>query len=167
MNQNRMDTDQSTVQHSTPLTTLLVGAGIGAALMYLLDPDRGARRRHILGDKTMKALRTGQRHASDAVENARNHAQGKVAEVRNRVQDEEVTDEQLVARVRAELGRHVEQARAIEVVADGGTVTLRGQVLATELPDVVSAIERVRGVERVDNQLDVRGSEGNTPSLQS
>ena len=103
MNQNRMDTDQSTQQHSTPLTTLLVGAGIGAALMYLLDPDGGARRRHILGDKTMKALWTGQRHASDAVENARNHAQGKVAEVRGRVQDEEVTDEQLVARVRAEL----------------------------------------------------------------
>src|SRR4051812_46910406 len=96
---------------------LLSGIGIGAALMYFIDPDRGTRRRHVLRDKANSAARSLADDARDAVQNARNHGQGVVAEARRRLREEQVTGEQLVARIRAELGHHVERARAIEVVA--------------------------------------------------
>jgi osmotically-inducible protein OsmY len=175
MNTERMNADlthshQSSRRRPSPMLTLLVGAGLGAALIYFLDPDRGRRRRLLIGDKAAKARRAGQRQASDAVGNARNHVQGVAAEVSGRMEDDEATDEQLVARVRAEMGRHVERARAIEVVADRGTVTLRGTALAAELPELVDAIAHVRGVNRVDNMLhvrtDTRTDPGSEPALQ-
>jgi osmotically-inducible protein OsmY len=80
--------------------------------------------------------------------------------------DDHPSDEQLVARVRAELGHNVEHARAIDVVAEQGRVTLRGSVLSSELDDVLSTARKVRGVERVDNQLDVHATPGGVPGLQ-
>ena len=142
------------------LGTLLAGAAIGAGLMYLLDPDRGARRRHVLADQVTSALRSGSRAARERLSDASNRARGLVAETRGRLREGDVDDDTLVARVRAELGRHVEHARAIEVVADGGTVTLRGAVPAGEQPALVAAVSRVRGVQRVDDRLDVREAPG-------
>ncbi|MND08682.1 BON domain protein [compost metagenome] len=55
--------------------------------------------------------------------------------------------------MRSELGRHVERMRAIEVVADRGTVTLRGTVGDADLSDVIARARGVRGVERVNNEL--------------
>ena len=135
---------------------LLAGLGLGAALMYFLDPDRGPGRRALVRDQTMSALRHGGREAQGIAEDARNHAVGTAAEIGGRLREEQVTDDQLVARVRAELGHHVERARAIEVVADGGRVVLRGEVGADEIEDVVATVRGVRGVDRVDNQLGIR-----------
>lgn len=161
----------ATATRSTPPNrplTLLAGIGIGAALMYFLDPARGARRRHLVGDKALRAGRVAQREAADLADDARNRARGLVSETRGRLQDETLTDDQLVARVRAELGHHVEHARAIEVVADAdsGTVTLRGPVLAQELPKIVATVGAVRGVSRVENQLDVQAAAGDAPRHQ-
>ena len=35
--------------------TLIGGVGLGAALMYMLDPDRGKRRRALVQDKVTAA----------------------------------------------------------------------------------------------------------------
>lgn len=150
----------------TQALTLLAGVGAGIVLAYFLDPGRGARRRHVVADRTTSTARRLRRRANEAAVDARNRARGVAAEVRARRREESVSDDQLVARVRAELGHHVEHARAIEVSAEDGTVTLRGTVLAAEVPGVVGAVARVRGVARVENQLDVRDAAGNTPSLQ-
>ena len=136
--------------------TLLAGIGIGAAIMYFLDPGRGARRRHVLADKAVSRVHDAQHGARDVALGMRNRATGTIAEVRGRLRDEEVSDDQLVARVRAELGHHVERVRPIEVVAEGGAVTLRGAVSAEDLPRVVATVERVRGVQRVVNNLEIR-----------
>ena len=59
---------------------LLYGAGIGAALMYILDPDQGRRRRALLRDKLVSMSNK----TSDAVgrtsRDLRNRAQGVIHE---------------------------------------------------------------------------------------
>jgi osmotically-inducible protein OsmY len=110
-------------------------------------------------------LNTVEREMAGRSVGVRNRARGAAAELRN-IRDDNPSDDQLVARVRAELGHHVEHARAIDVVAEHGRVTLRGPVLSSELDDVLSAARKVRGVDRVDNQLDVHATRSDVPGLQ-
>lgn len=149
----------------TNAMTLLAGIGIGAALMYFLDPVGGGRRRALVRDQAAGALNTAERELKGRTADLRNRARGAAAELRS-MGDDQPSDEQLVARVRAELGHNVEHARAIDVVAEQGMVTLRGPVLSSELDDVLSTARKVRGVERVDNQLDVHATPGGVPGLQ-
>lgn len=148
------------------LSTLLVGVGIGAALMYFLDPGRGARRRHVAADKALSVGRDLQRAMRNVTRDSTNRVRGTVAELRGQMSDEQVDDDRLVARVRSELGHHVEHARPIEVVAEGGVVTLRGHVAEGEVPEVVAAVEKVRGVQRVENLLVVQPQMESAPSPQ-
>lgn len=64
------------------LVAAAAGVGIGAALMYVFDPDNGRRRRAIARDKTFGAAK----EAIDAVENKTrklgDRARGAVAEAR-------------------------------------------------------------------------------------
>lgn len=149
------------------LGVLLAGAGIGAALMYFLDPNRGARRRHVFADKAMSVARDIQRGIRDTTMASRHRAAGKLAELRAEMSDEEVSDDRLVARVRAELGHHVERARPIEVAAEEGVVTLRGPVREGEVSDVIAAVGKVRGVQRVENLLVVQPQIDSAPPIQA
>ena len=146
---------------------LLAGIGLGAALMYVLDPKRGARRRHRAIDRATSALRRSGRDLRDTAVNVRNHAAGAAAELRGRMRAEAVDDEQLVARVWAELGHHAQHTGGIDIVARDGCVTLRGPALEDEADAILETVAGVRGVCSVDNQLDVRTKPGRTPSLQS
>lgn len=145
---------------------VLGGIGVGATLMYLLDPDRGNRRRALLRDKlTWCTNKTGM-YLGKAGRDARNRAQGLVAEARNAFRREEVSDDVLVARVKAELGRHAVHHRALEITASGGRVTLRGPALSAEVDELLRAVSKVRGVTGVDNQLEVHEQAGGVSSLQ-
>src|SRR5262245_64178120 len=112
--------------------TLLTGLGVGALSMYLMDPDRGRRRRALLRDKIVSA----RWRLDDAVEMTRhdlgNRARGVVASIQSRFSRDEVTDEVLAERVRSRLGGLVGHASSVEVSASNGRVTLRGPVLAHE-----------------------------------
>jgi osmotically-inducible protein OsmY len=145
---------------------LLLGVGLGAALMFILDPDRGARRRALVRDKSVKLLRRGGREIHDRGEDIGNRIAGAAAETRGRLKDAP-TNYQLEERVRAELGHHVEHAKAIDVVADEGNVTLRGDVLRDELDDVLDTVRSVRGVREVRSELQLRSTPGDIPSLQN
>ena len=61
------------------ITSVLVGAGAGAGLMYLLDPDLGNRRRALMRDQLVRAGHV----TGDAVDvtsrDVRNRARGAVA----------------------------------------------------------------------------------------
>jgi osmotically-inducible protein OsmY len=145
--------------------TAIVGAvGIGAALMYFFDPDRGKRRRALVRDKVESAGNKATVYAEQMGRDIRNRAYGVVAETKSILRGEEVSDDVLVERVRAKLGRYPAQLGAIDVQANDGTVTLRGPILATELPRVLRATKFVRGVRAVDNQLSVQ-AEAREPSL--
>src|SRR5678816_4408767 len=97
-----------------PLSRVLLGALIGAGVMYLLDPDRGRRRRAVLRDQLVSA---GHR-TSDAVgatsRDVTNRARGVVAELRGRLRREHVDDQVLRERVRARVGAVVGHAAALE-----------------------------------------------------
>ena len=139
---------------NNPLS-MLIGAGIGAAIMYFLDPNRGARRRHVAYDKAGRLARRGKRELHDVGEDVKNHALGALREKRNAMRElpGEVGDEVLVDRVRAELGHNVESARTIEVFAENGCVTLSGSAMAHEIDRAEKTAKAVRGVTGVNNEL--------------
>ena len=145
---------------------LFVGAGIGATLMFMLDPGRGARRRALVRDKTTKIFRRSGRAIHDRTQDIGNRLSGTVHEIRAKSASPP-TDDQLEERVRAELGHKVEHAKSIEVIVDEGFVTLRGNVLRDELEDVLSAVRDVPGVRKVHSEMQIRSDPGDIPSLQS
>jgi osmotically-inducible protein OsmY len=143
----------------------IVGVGVGAALMYFFDPDRGKRRRALVRDKVEAAGNKATDYAEKMGRDIRNRAYGVVAETKALFQHEEVTDDVLADRVRAKLGRYPVRTGAIEVSTHEGVVTLTGPILADELPTVLRATKFVRGVKEVDNQLAVYPEAGREPSL--
>jgi hypothetical protein len=68
--------------------------------------------------------------------------------------------------VRAQLGRFVSHPHAIEVAVSDGIVALRGPILMAEVPRLIAAIERVRGVREVVDALDAHAEAGDVPALQ-
>jgi osmotically-inducible protein OsmY len=146
--------------------TFLCGADCGATLMYMFDPERGNRRRALVRDKVVSAGNKTGMYAGKMSRDLSNRAQGLVAETRTLFRREEVSDDVLVQRVKAELGRHSVHQRALEVTAEGGRVTLRGPALADEVDALVKAASSVRGVNEVDARLEVHEEAGSISSLQ-
>ena len=149
-----------------PLGRVLLGAAIGAGIMYLLDPDGGRRRRALVRDQLVSA---GHR-ASDAVgatsRDMTNRARGVVAELRGRLRREQPDDDVLRERVRARIGSVVGHASAIETHVSDGCVTLRGPVLTEEVDRLLRRVRGVRGVGEVVSELEVHESPGNVLALQ-
>ena len=147
----------------------LVGAGgvaLGGALMYLLDPDRGARRRHLIRDRAIRAGRVTGEGLGTAARDMRNRAQGLAAAARGHFRPSDADDRVVEARVRTELGRVVSHPGAIDVRVDDGRAVLAGDVLESEVDRLLDGVSGVPGVSEVDNQLRVCSSTEGVPSLQ-
>lgn len=137
------------------LGSLLAGLGLGAGLMYLLDPDRGTRRRAMLKDQAVHYRLSGVDRVSKRSRHWRNRAKGLLAEARRRAQaDRPVSDDLLVARVRSKMGLVVSRPRAIEVSCENGRVILSGPVPAPEVDRLLQTVSNVPGVEIVENWLE-------------
>jgi uncharacterized membrane protein len=145
---------------------LLAGMVIGAGAMYLLDPDRGARRRSLLRDQGVHVgHKLGDGLAATA-RDARNRTVGAAAEMRSRFRSDQADDEVLHERVRSAIGRVVSHPGAINVIVNEGRVTLSGHVLADEVDDLTARVQRVRGVSEVRNELEIHRSANGVPALQ-
>jgi uncharacterized membrane protein len=145
----------------------LGGAAVGMALMYFLDPNSGRRRRARTRDQMVHAARLVNEGAKVTARDTVHRAQGAWAEAKRLfTHDEEVSDEALIGRVRAALGRVVSHPHAIEVSASGGHVTLLGPLLSYETRPLLRAVRRVPGVRAVSDQLTVYNEPGNVSSLQ-
>ncbi|HUP00499.1 MAG TPA: SRPBCC family protein [Gemmatimonadota bacterium] len=141
--------------------------GLGAALMYLLDPDRGRRRRALVRDQLASRLGGSGGVAGKTARDAANRARGIVAGARSRLRGEGIPDDAVLEeRVRSRMGRHVSHPGSIEVEADQGRITLRGPVLAHEVDDLLRAVGAVRGVEEIDDRLEIHEEPGDVPGLQ-
>lgn len=105
---------------------ILTGLGVGAGLMYFMDPTAGAMRRARLRDRLVHAGRAAGEAASATRTDVANRASGLAARMRRIREARPVDDRTLTERVRARLGRVVSHPRAIEVSAANGVITLRG-----------------------------------------
>jgi osmotically-inducible protein OsmY len=142
------------------------GLLVGAAIMYLLDPDRGGRRRALVRDQAARARNKLGDGLDATARDLGNRARGTAAELRSRFRREVVDDTILHERVRSEIGHAVSHPGAIEVSVSDGRVTLQGSVLEQELDKLLSTAGQVRGVSEVINELTVHREPGGIPSLQ-
>lgn len=118
-------------------TTAVVGAfGLGAGLMFLLDPLGGPRRRAVTRQRLVRLVRLSA-------------LQGRRLAGRRRPPDDNTVE----ARVRHALDRTCRHPRALHVLAAGGTVRLWGPVLEEERDRVLTAVRRVKGVTHVEDGL--------------
>jgi uncharacterized membrane protein len=144
-----------------------IGAlGLGALIMYILDPQAGRRRRALARDKlTRVAHKTG-----DAIDvtsrDLKNRAIGLAAEAKSMLSKQEVSDEVLAQRVRSSLGPLVSHPSSIEVNVQNRKVTLSGPILADEVDRLLKHVSSIRGVAEIENRLEPHADADNIPGLQ-
>jgi BON domain-containing protein len=146
---------------------LLSGVLLGAGAMYLLDPDRGARRRSLMRDQGLRASRKLGQGARAAARDVRNRSAGAAAGLTSRMKRDQAADQIVQERVRAALGRVASHASPIDVSVYNRRVILSGPVPAAELDSILRSIRRVRGVREVENQLKVYDQTDAVPALQA
>lgn len=149
------------------VTGVAVGAGLGAAIMYLLDPDRGNRRRAEVKDRLDRITNETGEAVKARASDLQNRTRGVFYEVRRKVKSEEgLSESTLEARVRSELGRTVSNPSSIIVTAHDQRVTLSGPILEDEVEDLVEGVRSIPGVEDVRNLLQVHEKAEAVPGLQ-
>jgi hypothetical protein len=142
------------------------GLGVGTSLMYLLDPDRGKRRRALLRDKFVWATKKTGEGMEVTARDLSNRARGIATSIQSRFTSDETDDAVLIDRVRSKLGRIVSHPGAIEVRAEDGNVTLSGPILEGEVDSLFTCVKRIQGVNEVIDNLEVYKEAGNYPALQ-
>ncbi|WP_374073329.1 BON domain-containing protein [Bdellovibrio bacteriovorus] len=148
------------------LRNLLIGASLGVAAMYFLDPTRGNQRRAVVRDKFISMAKRIERRRQKLSTDIKNRAIGTTKEVARHLRTEHVDDATLAQRVRSEFGRKVRHARAVKVEVRDGVVTLSGPILKYEVRQLLKCVENVPGVQSVEDQLDKYDSAGDISSLQ-
>src|SRR5688500_4898074 len=148
------------------LKTLLTTIGLGAGVMYFMDPQLGPRRRAMVRDKANKFVNDIDESIEKALEDTRNRTRGTLSEVIAKLSDQGAPDWILEERVRSNLGRIARHARAVTVTADGGCIYLSGPVLREDEDAIVKTAMRTRGVYGVENQLQIFDNPESIPSLQ-
>jgi len=139
------------------LAGLLVGAGLGAGLMFLLDPQSGRRRRALALERAVHLRTRGRDELEGRFGGLSGRSRDVAAALRSRLLvRERVNEATLAARVRARLGHVASNPAAIAVSTEGGRVTLRGTVPPDELDDVLDEVSAVHGVREVYNLLQVQ-----------
>lgn len=148
------------------LKTLLATLGIGAGLMYFMDPEHGNRRRAMVRDKANAVVNDLDEFLEKAQEDLRNRARGTLSEMTAMLSDQGAPDWILEERVRSNLGRIARHTGGVDVRADGGYIHLSGPVLREDREAVVKAASRTRGVHGVEDELQVVDNPQDIPALQ-
>jgi len=133
---------------------MLASMGIGAALMYFLDPVSGKRRRWQVVDQVADAGRSVGDATGSAMTTAVSRTRGYLKRARQLVMREQpVDDASLAERVRVALAQVIPDSHALDVRVRDGSVMLKGPVRGDQIEDLISCVERVDGVCEVDNRL--------------
>ena len=149
------------------LTPIVVTAALSALATYLLDPDRGRRRRALVRDKVHSAMTDSTDLLDRAARDISFRAQGLRAMALRPFKRNEVPDDlALIERVRARMGRVVSHPHAVQVGARSGRVVLSGPILASEAQALRAAVHSVEGVSEVEDHLVIHERPDSIPSLQ-
>jgi gas vesicle protein len=151
------DHDGHAAGHAAAYTGAGLGAvALGAAAMYFFDPAKGAERRDFVTGQVSRCVQeTGHfcRLAGDYIMRLWHRQAGK-DEPELEAADP-IVGEQLVQRVRDEIGHLLSNPAQVQLMADAnGIVTLYGKVPSSELDPVLFAINNVPGVRAVVDRLD-------------
>lgn len=134
----------------------LGGVGVGALVMYFLDPTSGTARRSAVRTKVVTTSRnTGkavQGRARAMASRAKSLAEQSLARFDSTVP----SDDMLAQRVRTALGRVISHPRLISINAQAGVVTLSGTVSEEESNGLSAAVRSVEGVKDLVDQTSVR-----------
>ncbi len=142
------------------------GAVTGAALMYLLDPAFGRRRRAIARDKVRHVRREAAESAEKSGRDLGNRARGLWAELGALFRPDDAGDDVIAERVRARLGQVCSHPHAVETRVSGGSVHVRGSILGAEHARVIAALRAVRGVRAIRDELQIHAAGAGVPELQ-
>lgn len=142
------------------------GMGVGAGLLYFLDPEVGRRRRALCRDQFIRAAHEMRECADATWKDVQNRASGLVAEASSTFTRDQASDQVIHDRVRSKMGRYVSHPRAIEVAVRDGHVTLSGPILASDVNCLLNCVRGIAGVRGVENHLDVHEQAGNIQALQ-
>ncbi len=148
------------------LLVLLGGAGVGAGLMYFLDPERGNARRAMVRDKAGSLVFQTTNTVGNTAQNLANHARGLFAAPASMLRRTPLSDEELSQKVKSTIGPYTSHAAAIQVTSHHGRVTLSGPILADEVKPLIERAARVPGVRAVQNNLTAYQSPDQIPGLQ-
>src|SRR4051794_5052509 len=153
--------------HSPRIVSLVVaGAALGAAAMYVLDPNKGRRRRALFRDKARRSLTSFAHVLTVSARDLGHRAQGLAAITRRSMTRNRVTDDLvLIERVRARMGRVVSHPHAIQIGASSGRVTLSGPILPNEATPLIDAVRAVPGVSSIEDHLVIFDRPESIPSL--
>jgi hypothetical protein len=129
--------------------TIVSGMIIGATAMYIFDANRGSRRRAYARDRVSHASHLLGRGIRKRSRDWVNRALGAVAELRSSLKDRMATvpDDQLVDRVRSQLGHVVSHSGLLRVQARDGCVLVSGPVLGGEVEKIKRRLAETRGVK--------------------
>jgi hypothetical protein len=142
---------------------MCIGSGLASAMaMYLLDPERGRRRRHMLRDQMMARMRRMGRAMVGMWRGAAAETYGVSHRIIHLVPRETdiADDETLRQRVESQLfrDRHVPKGH-LNISCEHGMVTLRGELDdPTEIARVEERVRRIPGVRGVQNLLHMQGT---------
>lgn len=145
---------------------LMLGyTGLGAGMMYVLDPRLGRRRRALVRHKAQAYWHRMGKFISQTARDARQRTYGLIAQTQTQFRGADVPEDPvLVARVRAQIGHVVSQAGSVEVTTHQGRVTLSGSIAAHEVEKLLSAVASVAGVTAVVNRLEVNHATASAPT---
>jgi hypothetical protein len=123
-------------------------------ILHFLDPKRGRHDRAILRDRSLRAIRRATHQAEVSARGFQQRVRGRAARLKSQAFNEPVTDDLLVRRAAAALGRLVSDPHQVGLTADEGKLIVTGFIPASELKHSLEALAKVRGVKSVETQLD-------------
>ncbi len=142
-------------------SSFVLGAIVGAAAQYFLDPLGGGRRRSVATDKAGKYARQAGKEVTRTADYAAGVAKGAAVETAKSVtpegngKGEELNDPALARKVESEIFRDADAPKGqVSVDVQAGVVYLRGMVAdETWIERLADEAKKVDGVKGVKNLL--------------
>jgi hypothetical protein len=129
------------------IVPLVGAAAAGAGLEYLLDPERGAHRRHVIHARVNRIV-------------------GRSRGALHTLSSEPLDDAGLAHKVESMLFRDPKIPKGdININAENGTVFVRGQIDSEELiDDVMESVREIAGVDKAVNLMHLPGTPAPHPA---